>query len=789
MRLFEEETLRILRALEAKIDITIVGARGSGRSKLLRTIITRADELGLMATTIPHSRTLHDWPFEALQAASITAPAPTVVAYGAALAAELTDSSSRLLVIDDEDHLDPASRAAVDLALARTGVTLVTAVGFTEPTARSTNRLHRRCIRIDMPSLQFDEVGQLMSAILGGTVNPALIARVRSKTAGNIGLVRALTVSARSARSIAQRRGIWEMIGAHLWNAEIHEHVGEMLASYGNDIIRSAHTLALAGVRTIGEARSLIDDGALDRLALNGLTTVIGAPSAEPVIALTPPLITDYLLRRPVDAMSLLVSDEISARTSVPRDVLLRPRGDTPETLDASEVSSSDTIIARYLNGEDVMRSRAQEHLWRESPTVAHALRLLNLAWVTSSLPESRAEIFAVTRHHDPAADASRAFVLHEALWVTYAERDLRGGLRVLDAFTAPEAGDRQWADAIKLLLRGTALGITDDMLSDAARLAAERNAPEPIAQAVCALLHAIAARGADALATLEGVEPGVGLHRVIVRLATGLARLSLGEEERLAHDAATALTRARAQLSKVDIVVESYLLTIASAHLGRVHDVRRALDLTLLFSNLPLALSSLQVAMTRAAGLLALRNGWGVSPEAFGDIADQWADTAWSFPMAQPALSAAIRHQEDGRPDLAATSLIDAATDCIARGWTLAAVTLGLTAVRLAPSPGTADALHRILDEAGIAAHRQFATFVGGVTQDPRAAAELARAYRSDGDIHTALIVLTSLRDASASDHDGLLAIESGITALIDTIGERDTVTSADSPPPARPR
>lgn len=750
VKFFGEEVQRILRSLESDVDVAIIGTRGSGRTRALRRVVAQAADIGLTSTGVWQSRILHDWDGEALHRILGRVPgppSPSILA--AALIHELRESRTRILVLDDEDWLDPVSRAAIDLAVTEVRVVLLTTRGHATVPGQLTGRPHRRCVHVEMPPMQFDEVGAHMSDLLGGSISTELIARMGSKTGGLIGLVTALTISARDAQRIAKRGGIWTLAAGNLWNAEIDAHVDEMLSDLGENMRQAAHMLVLAGATSIADARALVGDDILVELARARLATVIGAGEAQPRIVLTPPLIADFLRRRPSDMCSAILTEQIAARTLVSQPLpALRPT-DAQDIGSGLDASATDTVIARYLKEEHVSRAVMYARIWQETPSLTNALSLLNSVWLSPSLPIDRGEVFSVTKQHDPDASASRDFIFHEAIWAAFSEDDLPSAHRVLEAFAALGPDERRWASCVRLLLESISVGITREMLSEARRVLSDEE-PEPLARSISALVHALAGRGATALEAVDGFERWkLGAPRFISRVAYGLALLSIGEEVRLASEARVGLSRARARLSTLDIVVESYLLTFAAARLGRVAEARQVLDLVLLLNDPPIVSRSLQAGISRIAALLALRNGWGVAPQALAAAATQWAPTIGPLPMLQPEFSDVVTDLEERRPDRAARTLERAADACASRGWALAAVETRVTILMLAPSPTTVDALERVLARYGIESHGRLVEFARAVVREPAAAVDLARTYPRDADMCTAMLMLENLRDS----------------------------------------
>lgn len=780
---FDADADEVLARLRRGTDVTVLGSRGSGRTHLLDQVVERADALGISSTVVRHSRRFSRWPLETLRAAGVVVSAksqrPGPADYGRALATELQESGSGLLVVDDDDCLDPASRAAVDHALAESRVVLLVSRAPSEPDPeRSTDRISRRRVSYPVPRLQFDQVGVVMQQLLGGPVDPSLVARVSTKTGGHVGLVGALTTSARDSGTVLLDRGRWVMASGTLWNDEIHEHVSELLAAYGDELIRAAHLLATAGGQPIAEARALVGDAILARLSQLGLVTVIGTPGPRPLVVLTPPLIADFLRRRPTDAISLMVSDQVTASLGLPDDLALRARRTLRGSGARPEPGPTDATIASYIEEEGTVRSRVLRSRWQEEPDLESTLAFLEAAWARPHSDVDLGEVITVARHEVPSAATSRRFVQFQALWAGLGEHDLESAVLALDAFVDLVPSDRPWAVAMSNLLEAALSGVSPALLAEV-RLPDESPGPfQHFQDVVAAFVLAVAGHGHEALLRLgtrgDGtVKPAGGPPEgVFLRLTRGLAHMAAGDSDTLVREARHGLLQARSRLGKTAIVVEAYLLAYGSLQRGDLVEAQRAVDAALVLDDIPVTARWIHAAILNIARLLAAGRGTEAGSADAG--VEKRLYEVGPLPGAQPGFAAALTAYLDRREDDALDELGSGAGECEARGWALPAVGLRVLAVCLAPSATTVEGLSSSASGQDDAPQRQLATFVEALLRAPGDAEAAARAYRPDSCSYAAATVCGALLASGVLSDSEVSAVQAGREALASAAGIR---------------
>lgn len=212
---------KILAGVEYRA-VVVAGDAGVGKTFFARHCLRAAAEAGYATTEVTGTNSVSGLPFGAfahLLPAFDPAPAGLVDRHAdllRRLSARLTERSPgrRLLVFVDDAHLlDDASAALVwhlvshDLAF----VLLTIRSGAPAPDAVTGLWKDQHAERLDLRGLGDDAVAGLLPAVLGGPVDPAVVATLTTRSVGNMLFLSELVAGALSSATLREDRGMWRL--------------------------------------------------------------------------------------------------------------------------------------------------------------------------------------------------------------------------------------------------------------------------------------------------------------------------------------------------------------------------------------------------------------------------------------------------------------------------------------------------------------------------------------------------------------------------------------------------
>ena len=202
----------------------LAGAPGVGKTRLALECVQRAERAGLPTARATATRATADLPFGAVapllpsagasESAAGTERADLLRRFAAALA-DRAGEQRLVLLVDDAHLLDEASAALV-YQLAQGGTTLLLATVRTgEPAPDPITALWKDGLleRVEVEGLDGESLDGLLTAVLGGPVDPAAVVRLASRCQGNVLFFRELVLGALRAGTFVDDGGLWRLNG------------------------------------------------------------------------------------------------------------------------------------------------------------------------------------------------------------------------------------------------------------------------------------------------------------------------------------------------------------------------------------------------------------------------------------------------------------------------------------------------------------------------------------------------------------------------------------------------
>lgn len=256
------EELRLLRDLltgPRPRSVVLAGPSGVGKTRLGHECLLIAEEAGLTTLQVMATRSAAQLPFGAVTSLlQATLPEPGTVddrgdllRRSVAALEEPSEDRRLLLFVDDAHLLDDASATLIH-QVAATGAAIVLAtVGAGEPAPDPVVALWKDGLarRVEVGGLGRESIEELLSAVLGGPVDPATAVELGKRCQGNVLFLRELVIGALDDRSLYEDGGLWrlgrplspsarlvEIVEARLGQLDEDERALMELVSYGEPL-------------------------------------------------------------------------------------------------------------------------------------------------------------------------------------------------------------------------------------------------------------------------------------------------------------------------------------------------------------------------------------------------------------------------------------------------------------------------------------------------------------------------------------------------------------------------
>lgn len=226
-------------AVAGGYSIVVAGPAGSGKTRLVQELLRHGLPLPTVSCTA--SRATAEVPLAAL--ATVLDDAPADAGPGALLSAARsalrTMAAPRVVIhVDDVQWLDEVSASLIAQLLDSGHATLLGTLRSGTPASEAVAALWRpgRCRRVDLEPLSAAEATELVEARLQAHVAPDAIARLTTRSGGNVLFLQQLVEGALAAGDLSEHDGIVEL-GA----LPLGQQVGELLGHRLDDLDDEGH--------------------------------------------------------------------------------------------------------------------------------------------------------------------------------------------------------------------------------------------------------------------------------------------------------------------------------------------------------------------------------------------------------------------------------------------------------------------------------------------------------------------------------------------------------------------
>jgi DNA-binding CsgD family transcriptional regulator len=201
--------------------LLVAGAGGLGKTRIAAEYAAIATDAGCGVVTVSGHRSRSDLPFGAVAHLLSDLGRDIVAAHRGALLRRLAAALSppvggrRLLLVLDDAHLLDDSSATLMYQMAQSasvGVVATIRAGQAAPEPVLALWKDGLLKRRDLAGLSFDAVGELLSTVLGGPVDPALTRTLATRCDGNVLFLRELVTGAHADGSLRMDGGMWRAV-------------------------------------------------------------------------------------------------------------------------------------------------------------------------------------------------------------------------------------------------------------------------------------------------------------------------------------------------------------------------------------------------------------------------------------------------------------------------------------------------------------------------------------------------------------------------------------------------
>jgi len=267
----------------ASCGVVVSGAAGVGKTRLARELLAAGTGGGVASAWVQGTSSAASIPLGAFAALMPSAAGAGDRLHLFRLCAdglrERAAAGRVLLGVDDAQLLDPASAALVLHLATSAPVFVVVTVRAGEPCPDSIVALWKDAgaVRLELQQLSEEQTAALVTAALGGEVEPAVLRWVFTASEGNVLYLRELVSGAVAAGARARAGGRWQLRARPRASPALADLISARLAGLVGGELEMAQLLALGEPLELDAIARLEGTAALLRLEERGLATVVMA--------------------------------------------------------------------------------------------------------------------------------------------------------------------------------------------------------------------------------------------------------------------------------------------------------------------------------------------------------------------------------------------------------------------------------------------------------------------------------------------------------------------------------
>lgn len=459
-----EELQRIEAAVETPdtSGIVVSGAAGVGKSRIVRDALALLADKGYVTRWAVASSSARSMPLGAFTPwmVSATTDDTQLVQLVRGVIEALTaapDGRTAVIAVDDVHLLDDLSTFVLHQIVQRGAAKVLLTLRSSEVIPAGVQEIWKgfQLGRLDLQPLSRNETSALLSAVLGGPIDPDAARRLWALTRGNALYLRNIVEQEASDGRLAQLHGTWRWTGDPVVPPDLADMIQSRMGSLREDVLEVVDVLAVGEPLDLEALINITDVSAVENADLHELITIspvgprIEARLAHPLYGEVrrnrAPLMRMRRLRSAVAAELGAAHNADDLRLVVRRAALILDSDTQPEP----ELLTRAANGAMWLADAQLADRLAQAAIAAGAGVDAYNIRAFALSW--QGLGRAADSVMASI----PAADLTgeeRVYLLgHRAfntLW-GLADPDKAGELFDEAARIAP-ASARTWVDAYR---------------------------------------------------------------------------------------------------------------------------------------------------------------------------------------------------------------------------------------------------------------------------------------------------------------------------------------------------
>ncbi|MFJ5955392.1 LuxR C-terminal-related transcriptional regulator [Paenarthrobacter sp. NPDC092416] len=762
--MFDSEVQRVLDFVARGIGVRVVGPPGSGKTTVVRNVVSNLEKSGMSVHVITGLRTHRTFPYSAIKGLGLEMrPGRGGVTDTAdVLASKLGTPGKHLLVVDDIHLVDDGSLAVLEAVRQRSDCPLVATgpetLTFSKGQLAVLNIGREALLQLD--PLHYEQVHALVTSVLGAPADADTTARILTKSAGNPRLVVRIAETASLSNLLVMRDGQWGMRTDSLWNDHLRGTVEGILADLDPEEVTALHTMAILGTARIDVLQKVIHPDVMDGLERRGILSVIEDLHNGSTAAVSPPVIGDYFRgQKLLRERHLLRSRIASVLDDMPRAAREEPStADRLAQVMASlrlEKGNDDAVTARYFHEHSESRENTRFERWDANKTAANGAALLRVYWGASVDLQRASRVCRETVMED--ADPGDAFFITvtKAVLAIYSGEGTTVAAEILMKFAAENPEQATEAEAATLFLAASHGRVPLTAVLRAQELADES---QGFARLVHGLLELYRGRPLAALAAAESVDDYEGFSH-LRPFIKGFALFAAGRIDESLVFALGWRADARRNMDQFGVVASSYIAALGLLYNGYFEDAEYLTSSVLAMGRPGFVADTLYDAMLRLAGL---RHTTSATSTAVSIAAQAKSDVPEVGPL--PGIGKGVHDlvaANSGRPGAFDRQAVRLIKRQMKSGYILEAMMTALLCTCLCPGIPVLDLLRKMLRDNGIAVHDQLLGIATAVVErDHQLIDLLLKHYEPDTDTYqVGMLLRGALRrnvlegDSSAAD------------------------------------
>lgn len=761
--MFDSEVQRILDFVARGIGVRIVGAPGSGKTSVVRNVMSNLEKTGVSVHFISGLRTHRTIPYSAIKGLGLEMRPGRSGVFDIAdvFSSQLAKAGKHLLVVDDLHLVDSESLAVLEAVRRRSDCPMVATAPETWAFSRGQLAVlnNGREAHLQLDPLHYEQVHLLIAQVLGAPADADTTARILTKSAGNPRLIVRIAETASLSNLLVMKNKQWCMTADTLWNEHLRGTLEALLAELNAEEFTALHIMAILGTARVDVLHKVIQPDALEGLERRGFLSVLADHHNGSIAAISPPVIADYfrgnkklrdrkLLRSKIAGV-LEAAPQVAPEKHTTADCLSRVLSSL-----RLEKGDDDAITSRHFHDHNADRERIRFERWQANKSAANAAALLRIYW-GAPVNVARASLVCAETTDFDADPRDRLFVaITEALLAIQTGHGPGAAVDILQKF----AGDNpQLVAEVEnaILFISASHGRVPADPADEPGVSGDQG--PGMGMLVHGLLELYRFKPGAALEAVDGAGDDDAFSH-LRPFIHGFGLFAAGRVEESLVFALDWRAEARKNLDQFGVVTSSYVAAHGLLYRGHFEEAEYLMSSVFAMGRPGFVVDSLYDAMLRLAGLrhatTAIVPTLSIAAQARTEVPD-----VGPIPGIGKGAYELIAHN-NAQPSVFDRKAAKLIRRQLKSGYVLEAMMTALLCTCLCPGRPVLDLLQKILRESGVTVHDQLIAIATAVVEgDHKLLGLLLKHYEPDIDTYQVGMLLRGALKRHVIDGDAAAA------------------------------